>query len=153
MMRTAKTASLTRLSLRNAKRNSRRQHAVQDDEHLVGNRHNGAFWSSARSDSLEACLKHGPPFACRSPSALNQRRSQVSVAISGMTTFLNARALALTQAKPSPTASLLTADAVSSSVQVRRVQVRRLTLYVSTTHRWAPVRPLPRMSLSSIFRG
>src|SRR5215813_7209189 len=107
MMRTAKTASLTRLSLRNAKRNSRHQHAVQDDEHLVGDRHNGAFWSSARSDSLEACLKHRPPFACRSPSALNQRRSQVSVAVCGMTAFLDASALALARAKPGPTGHLL----------------------------------------------
>ena len=58
MVRTAKTAALTMLALSSAKRNSCGQHAVQDDEHLVGDRHNCAFWSSARSYSLEACLKH-----------------------------------------------------------------------------------------------
>ncbi len=48
MMRPAKTAALTMLALSSAKRNSCHQHAVQDDEHLVGDRHNCALWSSAR---------------------------------------------------------------------------------------------------------
>ena len=54
---------------------SSRQHAVQDYEHEVRDRHDGALFAAARCQLLESGRKYGALFASRCPGALNQGRA------------------------------------------------------------------------------
>src|SRR6516225_196376 len=86
------TSPLLVYTLRAAEFHPLLQHAIQNDEHQVGDCHYGALFPSAWSQSLESDGKHGAVFAGCCPGALNQGRPQIGIPMCGLATLLNASA-------------------------------------------------------------
>src|SRR4029077_1520583 len=83
------------------------EHVVQNDKHLVGDRHDGAFFPSAWRQSLESDGKHGALFASRSPGTLDQGRAQIGIPMGSLATLLNAGAFPIPRTQTGPARQLL----------------------------------------------
>ena len=101
------TSPLLVYTLRAAEFHPSLQHAIQNDEHQVGDRHYGALFPSAWSQSLESDGKYGAMFAGCCPGALNQGRTQIGIPMCSLATLLNASAFPIPRTQPCPTRQLL----------------------------------------------
>jgi hypothetical protein len=104
-MSTPFTSPLLMYTLRATEFHPLLQHAVHNDEHLVGDRYDGAFFPSARRQSLESDGKHGALLASRSPGTLHQVRAQIGIPMGSLATLLNAGAFPIPRTRPAQLAN------------------------------------------------
>lgn len=103
----SKPPPLLRGSFSAAKSYAPRQHAVENDQHLVYHRHNRAFLASPWRQLLKPRLEYGAPFSRCRPCALYQCGAPVGVPMCRLTTFLNTGAFSIARAQSGPARRLL----------------------------------------------
>ena len=93
MMSTTLPTSLVRERLGATKRHSGSEHAVNNDQHMMCDRHNGTLWSEALYEQSELRFEHGSLPPTGGPRTLYQCGSQILVAMSRLAAFPDACAL------------------------------------------------------------
>jgi hypothetical protein len=82
-------------------------HPIQDYEHQVGYRHYGSLLPSSRGQLLESSGQHRTLLTGGSPCALDQRRTQIGIAMRRLATLLNAGTFAIPRTQSGPARQLL----------------------------------------------
>jgi hypothetical protein len=107
MMCSTLPAPLVRGTLSATERHSTSEHAINNDQHLMCDRHNGTLWSEALYKQSEPRLEQGSLLATGGPRTLYQRGSQILVAVRRLAAFPDACALTVPRAQTCPTGHLL----------------------------------------------
>jgi hypothetical protein len=84
------------------KRHLSLNHPIQDYEHQVGYRHYGALLPSSRGQLLESSSQHRALLTGCRPCALDQRRTQIGIAMRRLATLLNAGTFATPRTQTGP---------------------------------------------------
>lgn len=87
-------------------RNASGQHAVQDDQHRMSDRHDRSLLATTRRQLQERGAEYGFLFTSGCPRALNEGHTQVRIAVRGISSFLNSGAFLIAGVQASPACHL-----------------------------------------------